>query len=275
MIFGLVALAVSNIIALSLANKFNDVYAKPSRIAISFIAPFQELAIKSVRAGRDVWLHYFYLVSVNQENDRLKNALRHTTEIQNRYLETTMNNSRLRELLKFQNRVENRFIAAEVIGKDPSPWFKSIMIDKGRAAGMVKGLPVVVAEGVIGQVIEVGGHYSKVLLLIDQNSAVDAMIQKSRARGVLKGNSTGQCKLYYMLRKHEIHIGDTVVTSGLDGVYPKGLRIGYVSAVTRQHSGIFQEISVNPFADFEKFEEVLVVLERPMFSPEPKSTLPP
>jgi rod shape-determining protein MreC len=110
-------------------------------------------------------------------------------------------------------------------------------------------------------VIEVSKHYSKVMLITDRNSAVDALVQRTRARGVIKGESTDRCRLDYVLRKNDVRIGDTIVSSGLDGVYPKGLRIGQVSEVIEHDGDIFHEIIITPFVDFEKLEEVLVVLE--------------
>jgi len=118
----------------------------------------------------------------------------------------------------------------------------------------------VVPKGIAGQVTDVSANYSKVLLIIDHNSAVDALVQNDRARGIIQGDAAGQCLFKYVLRKHDIKIGDIVVSSGLDGVFPKGLAVGYVSAVVKPKSGIFQEVTVIPYVDFEKLEEVLIVL---------------
>jgi len=197
---------------------------------------------------------------VAEENDELKSVLNAALEKNNRCQEIEIANSRFRELLKFRNSVSYDVVAAEVIGHDPSPWFKTIIIDKGESEGVKKGLPVIVARGIAGQVSDVSSHYSKVLLIIDRNSAVDAMAQGSRARGVIKGESEGQCRFKYVLRKHNITPGASVISSGIDGVFPKGLRIGRVSRVERPDFGIFQEITVAPYVDFEKLEEVLVLL---------------
>ena len=128
---------------------------------------------------------------------------------------------------------------------------------------MTKSSPVVVAEGIVGQVMDVSDRYAKVLLLIDQDSAVDALVQRSRARGVIKGDDEGRCTFQYVLRKDDIGVGDIVVSSGLDGVFPKGLRVGHVSEVVRRNAGLFQDVVITSFVDFEKLEEVLVVLTEP------------
>jgi rod shape-determining protein MreC len=227
------------------------------------VAPFQKVMIRTIRSMKGVWEDYFYLVTVSKENSELKKALSLAYEKNNRIIEIELFNSRLREFLKFKEKTNSKILAAEVIGKDSSAWFKTIVIDKGIKDGVVKGLPVVVPEGIAGQVIEVAERYSKVLLIIDRNSAVDALVQRTRARGIIKGESTDKCFFEYALRKYDIKNDDIIVSSGLDGVYPKGLLLGKVSEVVRKNSGIFQEVNVTPFVDFEKLEEVLVVLIPP------------
>jgi rod shape-determining protein MreC len=120
-------------------------------------------------------------------------------------------------------------------------------------------MPVVVPEGVVGQIVDVSGRYAKVLLIVDQNSAVDALVQRTRARGLLKGEFADQCRLEYVLRKEDVQVGDVVVSSGLDGVFPKGLRIGEIKEVSGETTEMFYTIAIVPFVDFEKLEELLVL----------------
>ncbi|MEA3417644.1 MAG: rod shape-determining protein MreC [Thermodesulfobacteriota bacterium] len=265
MIIGVIVLIAVNLIALSVTSRRYHTHG-PGQIAISFIAPFQKITTSSISFIRDIWSHYFCLIAVKQENDKLKKALSRAIEKNNRFNEIEIFNFRLRKLLNFRKNMAGQALVAEVIGKDPSPWFKTIIIDKGKLDGIEKGLPVLVPEGIAGQVIDVSLHSSKVLLIIDQISAVDALAQRTRARGIIKGGSTGQCFFVYALRKHDIKVGDTIVSSGLDTVFPKGLRIGKVSDVIKRNFGIFQEIIVTPYVDFEKLEEVLVVLNAKLTS---------
>lgn len=265
MAVGLVALIATNIILLSINSKRNLPSNGTGRIVIFFVAPFQDLFTRSIRFAGNVWNHYFFLASAAKENERLKKALTYTLEQNNKYKEIELANSRLRNLLNFKETVSETLLAAEVVGKDPSSWFKSIIIDRGADDGIKKGFPVVVSEGIVGQVIDVSSDYSKVLLIIDKNSAVDALVQRTRARGMIKGDLADRCHFKYVLRKNDIKVGDTLISSGLDGVYPKGFRIGQVSGVARFNSGIFQEVSVIPYVDFEKLEEVLVVLNPPKY----------
>jgi rod shape-determining protein MreC len=259
LIVGGVVLITVNVILLSVTSKNQSTFGV-GRVGLSFVAPFQELITRSVRFARGIWGHYFFLVSVSEQNDDLKKTLNYAIEKNNQWHEFELANIRLRNLLKFQKSLANRVVAAEVIGKDPSAWFKTVIIDKGKADGLQKGLPVVLPQGIAGQVIEVSDHYSKVMLIIDRNSAVDALVQRSRARGIIKGASADKCRFEFVLRKNDVQLGDTVVASGFDGVYPKGLRIGQISDLSERNSDIFYEITVTPFVDYEKLEEVLVIL---------------
>ncbi len=260
LIVGFIVLIAVNIIGLSVTSRRSTAFGI-ERIAISAIAPFQELVTRSLRFTRDIWRQYFYLVTVARENHVLMQQLSQAVENTNQWHETELANTRLRDLIDFQKNISERVVAAEVIGKDPSAWFKTVIIDKGESDGLTRGLPVVIAQGIAGQVIEVSNHYSKVMLIVDSNSALDSLVQRTRARGVIKGEATDQCRLDYVLRKNDVRIGDTIVSSGLDGVYPKGLRIGYVSQVIGHDADIFHEVIITPFVDFEKLEEVLVILE--------------
>jgi rod shape-determining protein MreC len=270
LIIGVIVLIAVNIILISAFNRRYISYYRPGRIAISLIAPFQKASISSIRFVRDIWRHYFFVVNIAKENETYQKELNKAFEDNIQLKELKLSNSRLRNLLNFEKTITDRVLSAEVIGKDPSPWFKTVLIDKGKNDGVETGMAVVVPKGIAGQVTDVSSNYSKVLLIIDHNSAVDALVQNDRARGIIKGGSEGQCSFKYVLRKHDIESGDIVVSSGLDGVFPKGLAVGYVSKVIKPKSGIFQEVTVTPYVDFEKLEEVLIVLnpKKKEFEPE-------
>jgi rod shape-determining protein MreC len=263
MIVGAIILIAVNIIVLSVNGKRPAQTSGMGRIALTIVSPFQEAVSGTIRFTKDIWRHYFDLVSVARENDELRSLLQLAEEKNNQLREMTLSQARLRSLFGFQKHLRKKVVAAEVIGRDPSPWFKTIIINKGAREGLTRGMPVVIPDGIVGLVTDVVRTYAKVLLIIDPNSAVDALIQRTRARGIVKGNTMGMLQLQYVLRKHDIQVGDIVISSGLDGVFPKGIRIGFVNAVDRPNSGIFQQLSVTPYVDFEKLEEVLVVLDPP------------
>ena len=260
MIVGLIVLISVNIIILSVNTK----QAHPSyglgQVTLSLLGPFQEVVTYSVRFFKGIWAHYFNLVSSSIENAKLREKLNQALEDRNLYKETLLANIRYRNLLNFKQYMAKPVLAAEVIGRDPSSWSKTIVVNKGRDDGVCEGAPVVVPEGIVGLVVEVASKYAKVLLIVDQNSAVDGLVQRTRSRGVIQGDPSGECNFKYVLRKHNVIMGDTVVSSGLGGVFPKGLRIGQVSGIIKLNAGIFQEIIVTPYVDFEKLEEVLIVM---------------
>jgi rod shape-determining protein MreC len=259
LIVGVIVFIAVNTIFLSVTSRRYATFGL-ERVAISFISPFQELVTRTIRFTQDIWYHYFALVLIAKENDALRGQLNQAFEKSNMWQETELANARLRNLLDFQKNITELAVPAEVIGRDPSAWFKTVIIDKGKSDGLAKGLPVVMPQGIAGQVIEVANHYSKVMLIVDRNSAVDSLVQRTRARGVVKGESTDQLRLAYVLRKKDVQVGDIVVSSGLDGIYPKGLRVGVVSEVIEHEADIFHKVFITPFVDFEKLEEVLVVL---------------
>jgi hypothetical protein len=124
-------------------------------------------------------------------------------------------------------------------------------------------MAVVCADGVVGRIASVSPHASRVLLISDHNSGVDALVQRTRARGILEGTLSGMASLKYVKPSEGLEVGDLVVTSGLDGIFPKGLRLGRVVGVTRRESGLFQLAEVVPFVDFSKLEEALILTTGP------------
>jgi len=259
LIVGAIVLIVVNVTILYISSSRYRSFGF-GRVAIFFVAPLQEAVTGSIRFARGIWSHYFYLVSVAQENDNLKKKLRRIVEKNIQHNEIELSNQRLRNLLNFKETTTSKVLAAEVISVDPSSWFKAVIIDKGSLDGVERGLPVVIRQGIAGQVVDVSSRYSKVMLIIDRNSSIDALVQRTRARGIIKGEATGECLFKYVLRKDDVRVGDKIVASGLDGVFPKGLPVGDVKEVVRRNSGVFQEVRVVPYIDFEKLEEVLVIL---------------
>lgn len=237
--------------------------------SLAVLGPFQELFSFISKGFTGLWSAYFELVSTAEENIALKKELLDARQKAKQCEELEITNLRLREYLKFKEKIDRPSLAAEIIGHDPSPWHNSLTINRGADDGLAKGDAVVVPGGVVGQVVEVSSNYSKIMLVVDRNSAVDALVQRSRARGIIKGGTEGRCRLEYALRKQDIQEGDVIITSGLDGVFPKGVGIGTVSKVMVKGPGVFQDIEVQPDADFAKIEEVIVFLNSgPGESPE-------
>jgi rod shape-determining protein MreC len=234
---------------------------------IEMTAPVQMFTEKTIDTIEGFWMKYFSLVDLHNENAALQKEMEALRMQNDQYRELATVNQRLQKLLRFKATVRWPAIAAQVIGHDPTGWFESIIIDKGKNSGLEPGMPVVNAQGVVGQLVSVAPNYSKVLLIIDQNSAVDCLIRRSREKGIVKGLTRKTCKMHYVVKTGDVKPGDLVITSGMGGVYPKGLPVGEVIKVSEDPWEMFKGITVKPLVDFEKLEEVLVLLrENPLSS---------
>jgi rod shape-determining protein MreC len=241
---------------------------KPAeQIVLELFAPLQKMIQQAVQAIERVWLSYFNLVRVHDENLRLNRENNALKMENNRYRELLGTSRRLQELLAFKISNDWPKVVAQVIGRDPDRLFKAVLIDKGKNDGLKINMPVVNAEGVVGRLVSVSPNYSKVLLVIDQNSAVDCLIERSRESGIIKGLTDTVCRLDYFARIGDVVAGDFIVTSGLERIYPKGLPVGVVTEVLDVPGALFKEIKVQPVVNFSKLEELLIVLkEDPLLS---------
>ncbi|MCG6982322.1 MAG: rod shape-determining protein MreC [Deltaproteobacteria bacterium] len=236
-------------------------------LVVGITAPVQKVVWGVIDGIGSIWRGYFYLVGLEKENQALKKELQELKLHMNRYREADLANQRLRALLNFKKSIATPLLPAQLVAFDPSGWFQTILIDKGRNDGVVQDMAVVSAEGLVGRVIGESNHHAKVLLILDGNSAVDAYIQRSRARGVLVGLGRELCLLKYVQRNEDVQVGDKVISSGMGGVFPKGLLVGTVQEVVRGSSGLFQRVEVEPAVNFSRLEEVMVVIQPPAEEP--------
>jgi len=175
-------------------------------------------------------------------------------------------NSRLKKLLEFSNENEEFIVTgARVIAKNPGNWFNLITIDKGEKDGVAVNMAVVTEEGLVGRVIEVAASWSKVRTIVDGQSAVSGIIQRNRDNGIVKGNNNlgsedGMCRMIYLPEDSSVVEGDKVITSGLGDIFPKGIYIGEVKEVIKEERDLYKTAIIEPGADFQRLEEVLVVM---------------
>ena len=202
---------------------------------------------------------YNTIAGFRAENERLRKRLQQLEIEKNRLLEAEATNRRLQQLLAFRSHLSASVVTASIIGNSGSSWFQSCLLDRGSADGVGKGMGVVTPLGVIGQVVSVSPRTAKVLLLTDPSSGVDVLVQRTRARGIVSGSLEYGTILKYVKRSEDIQEGDRLITSGLDGVFPKGLMVGTVTKARKQHLGLFQLIEVTPAVLASRVEEVLVV----------------
>ena len=233
------------------------------RIVLTLFSFPLSITNKGINAVSSTWSNYFFLVGVHDANLALKKRI-DALSIDNQLLqEQADENKRLRDLLVFRKKFEHTMLPAEIIGRDPSGWFKTILVDKGSSDGIYKDAGVITPDGVVGRVIEVGLNSAKVLLLSDVNSYVDAIVKRTRAHGIVMGRGENMCTLAYMLKTEDVALADVIISSGINTSYPRGIIIGTVTKINRDRSGFFQSIEVQPSVDFSKLQEVLIVLRGP------------
>ena len=223
-------------------------------------APLANVITVSCRGVNEAWKRYIFLVGLEEENRHLKKENASLTQDLNQYREGYLEGMRLQKLLALKGRVQYPLIAARVIGRDQSSILKTILINKGTSHGLRVDLPVMADQGVVGRIIETSLHVSQILLLTDESSNIDALVQENRIQGIVQGAGSLGYSLKYVPKTETVNIGNVVITSGLSGLFPKGLLIGSVKNVDKTDSGLFQRIDIAPFVDFARIEEVMVMV---------------
>jgi rod shape-determining protein MreC len=171
-----------------------------------------------------------------------------------------LENERLNHLLGFKQQTNMELLTAKVIGKDLLPDHHTITINRGTENGLKKNMAALTVAGAVGYVYRVQAYTSQILLLTDRYSAIDAIIQRSRARGITEGFSRESFRMRYLRRNDDVVDGDLVVTSGLDNIFPKGFPIGVVTSVKKTEYGLTQDVEVQPVVNSSNLEEIFVVL---------------
>jgi rod shape-determining protein MreC len=208
---------------------------------------------------RQVWGNYVGLRRVKAENEDLKRQLA-ATQIAMQEQRALADQARgLQKLLELHDRLELATTGAEIIGAAASPDFRTLTIDKGRRDGLRPDMAVIAPAGVVGRVVVPSTRSAKVQLLIDRNAAAGVLIERSRAQGVVVGGGDDRLQMQYVSEASDLVVGDLVVTSGIDTIYPKGLVVGRIETVEK-NGPAFKKIVVKPAVDFTQLEEVLVVL---------------
>jgi rod shape-determining protein MreC len=207
---------------------------------------------------RNFWNAYVNLRGARAENERLKKELGALQVQFQQERARAERASQLERLLGFKNDLKIETLPAGVIGAGATNEFRVITIDRGTRNGVVTNMPVIAPTGLVGRVVTATGHASKVQLLIDRNAAAGALVERTRAQGIIVGAGEDIVRMDFVPATADVKVGDTIVTSGIDGIYPKGFIVGYVDSVGNGN-GIYKAVRVRPAADFNRLEEVLVV----------------
>lgn len=247
-----------------ISTQVNTTTGMPLFRALTFgaFAELQRLITGGVSGVQDVWDGYVALRGVNDENAALRQQLQDLQIKLQEERALAQRTEDLRQLLELRQRAELETTAAEIIAGAASPEFRTVTIDKGAGDRVLTDMAVLSPSGVVGRVILPSRRAAKVQLLVDRNAAAGAVVERSRAQGVVIGDGSDELRMEYVPGTADVKTGDLVVTSGIDGIYPKGFVIGTVESVGRG-SGTYHEIRVRPAVDFSRLEEVLVVLTPP------------
>ena len=231
-------------------------------LLLDITVPFQKALAVPWDLVAESWNSYVNLVDLGAENDKLRAELLDLEQVNLQLREALVSSGHLDRIVEMRDEFEVPMLPAAVAGLDVSPFFRSILIDRGSQHGVRAGHPVINQEGVVGVVTRTSSHAAKVLLIFDRQSAVDAVIQRTRTRGTTRGRGTSQPIFEYEARRGDVEIGDVVLTSGLGGVYPKGLKLGEVTKVSDLGGSLMQTASINPAVEFGRLEQVFVILRR-------------
>ena len=229
-------------------------------IAVTQTRPENQRALSGGVSGiRHTWGNYVGLRNVKAENDELKRQLA-ALQVSMQEQRALADRARgFQQLLELRDHLALATTAAEIIGAAASPDFRTLTIDKGTNHDLRTDMAVIAADGVVGRIVVPSGRAAKVQLLIDRNAAAGAIVERSRAQGVVKGSGDNRLQLDFVSEAADVAVGDLVVTSGIEGIFPKGFTIGEVDAVERAGPA-YKRISVKPAVDFSSLEHVLVVL---------------
>ncbi|MGF1464536.1 MAG: rod shape-determining protein MreC [Sandaracinaceae bacterium] len=236
------------------------------RLLLTMSAPVQMVATGAARWVSDVVSEYFFFWEIDDENDRLRAENARLREEHRRLRHEALENRRLRSLLQLRERIGGELVVAQVIGRDVNRFFRvtRTRVDRGDRDRVRAGMPVITSQGLVGQVRRSWGRYSDLLLTVDTDSAIDVVIQRTGARGMLRGTGEDdryRARIQYLRREDDIRVGDLVHTSGLGQRFPAAILVGRVTRIVRRQFGLYQEADVTPAVNFSSLDEVLILTE--------------
>ncbi len=230
------------------------------QLVTEVISPVQEGLASSKKSLTFLWENYLLIVNTSKENNVLKKQISRLESDLTTMEEVRKENLRLKRLLSYSDEMSHQRVMAQVVGWDSANEFKVIRLNKGKNHGIKVMAPVITDHGLVGYVYRVTDNYSDVLTILDQNNRVDVMIERTRTHGIVEGVFNFKCALKYIMRNEPVEVGDKLITAGVGGIYPKGIKVGMITDVTKENFGMTLSIEVIPSVDFDKLEEVLVLI---------------
>jgi rod shape-determining protein MreC len=237
--------------------------SKPSlfhQVVAEVLSPIQEGLASSKNNLASLWDNYLAIVNTSKENSVLKKQISRLDSDLTSMEEMRKENFRLKQLLNFSDETSHQKIMAQVVGWDSANEFKVIRLNKGTRHGIKAMAPVITDHGLVGYVYRTTENYSDVLTILDQNNRVDIVVERTRTHGIVEGVFNFKCALKYIMRNEPVEVGDKLITAGVGGIYPKGIKVGMITDISKENFGMTLSIEVVPSVDFDKLEEVLVLI---------------
>ena len=230
------------------------------QLVTEVLSPIQEGLASSKKSLSFLWENYLLIVNTSKENNVLKKQISRLESDLSTMEEVRKENLRLKRLLSYSDEMSHQRVMAQVVGWDSANEFKVIRLNKGKKDGIKVMAPVITDHGLVGYVYRVTDNYADVLTILDQNNRVDVMIERTRTHGIVEGVFNFKCALKYIMRNEPVEVGDRLITAGVGGIYPKGIKVGMITDIKKENFGMTLSIEVIPSVDFDKLEEVLVLI---------------
>jgi rod shape-determining protein MreC len=232
-----------------------------SGLLLDLAVPIEKTVAMPLEMARGSWSDYVALIDVRRENGDLRSQLAEMEDENLQLREALVASGRLDSIAEMREEFDVPMLRADLVGLDASSWFRSVLLDRGRNHGVHAGMPLISEQGVVGLVTATSRNASKGMLLLDRQSAVSVVVQRNRTRGIVRG--VGDALVFeFEGRDADVAPGDLLITSGLGGVFPKGLRVGVIADVEEESSQLLREAGVEPAVDFNRLEQVFVMLRR-------------
>lgn len=258
-VFLIIALVVLPLIAINVQRKSEEElwFTRPFAFAASLVHQGFASFSSGVRGTTSM---YIDLIGVKKQNEVFKKQLAELNAQIGTLTELKLENERLSQLLGFKQASKMNLLAARVVGRDLLPDHNTITVDRGLSHGVQKNMAALTIGGVIGYTFRVENDTTQVLLLTDSYAVIDAIVQRSRARGFIEGGGRSNARLRYLKRSDDVKVGDLVVTSGLFNIFPKGFPIGTVTSIDKSRYGMSQDVEIKPAVEPLNLEEIFIVL---------------
>jgi len=229
------------------------------------LAPVQKVCVGVTRWAGNTLARPLALINASRQNEQLTREVAGLKARLQELEEYRLENERLKKLLDLRDKPPGNFqvTAATVVGRDPGNWFKTITVNKGSRQGVRANMPVLAPEGLVGRVVEVSDNTAQVMLITDPRSAVSSLIQENRSPGIVEGTAdpAGRLRMIHIPYDVFVRKGQTVITSGLGSLFPKGIVVGQILEAKKDPTGLFYNATIQSLVDFNRLEEVLIVTE--------------